>query len=78
MPGRGPEGEESGKLPPMTELNPDERTILDRLRQSNASRLRIPAQDSVPIGHPEKYANPIGIGSDGELFPQSPPPPPKT
>jgi hypothetical protein len=52
----------------MANLTAEETALLDQLRQAKAARDRIPPALRKPIGHPEKYANPIGMDEHGDLF----------
>jgi hypothetical protein len=59
----------------MEPMSPQQKSLLEQLRQTNQARLRIPASQFKPISRPDKYANPIGIRGESELFPEQPPPP---
>ena len=53
----------------MTNLALEEQAVLERLRQAKVVRDRIPLAERKPISRPDKYANPLGIDEDGNLFP---------
>lgn len=50
----------------MPELTPEEQEILEKLERDNAASEAIPASEKTPVGQPDKYAAPIGVGDDGK------------
>lgn len=50
----------------MPELTPEEQEILQKLQRDNAASEAIPASEKTPVGQPDKYAAPIGVGDDGK------------
>jgi hypothetical protein len=50
-------------------LTAEELALLERLRQAKAAKDRIPPAERKPINNPDKYANPLGMDEDGNLFP---------
>lgn len=53
----------------MTELTPEEREILEKLKRDDAARDAIPESEKVPVAQPDKYAAPIGLDDEGNPLP---------
>jgi hypothetical protein len=51
-------------------LSPEQEAgILEEMRAFQKKRNSIPPAERFPISNPEKYNFPLGIGPDGEFFP---------
>jgi hypothetical protein len=56
----------------MGELSEESKKVLQRLRAAAQARKRIPPSQKKPVAHPDKYAFPIGMDDNGNLFPVKP------
>lgn len=53
----------------MTDLTPEEREILEKLKRDDAARDAVPESEKVPVGQPDKYSAPIGLDDEGNPQP---------
>ncbi|HEY8627051.1 MAG TPA: hypothetical protein VIL56_01960 [Gaiellaceae bacterium] len=53
----------------MAELTPEEEEFVRLARKLAEERAVLPPEDRFPMANPDKFADPVGMDGDGNLFP---------
>ena len=53
----------------MAELTPEQEEFVRLARELAEERAALAPEDRVPMANPDKFADPIGMDDDGNLFP---------